>query len=340
MSKFYDCKKCPLKNGADHQLTTKERSEHNRELAAYRATQKRDDELTTALSDMKIADSEDGLQDTAGRSVNALLANTPNARGTGPAKDKPVGRVQKRKEATMAAIDEILAQAIASLEVPKEFDAHNVDQVADMRSKLKVASESGRGAEKALHSLEDSSQKEAMTSQLRILEMRINVIGNVLPAETTTLAYDSSHLAQNPVEELDLIAQVMVLLGVVCHVIMRLGAKPTNFVLGTATLLIRLVMSLNPVTQLDGTETLDPQQEHVLEQLPSSLYIALQRFKIDGKTVQYAVCPSCHYTHPPNNPDSPVPRYPEKCTNRVVGKSGRTVCSTKLLTLRDGLVKP
>jgi cytochrome c5 len=101
-----------------------------------------------------------------------------------------------------------------------------------------------------------------------------------------------------------------------------------------------MAMSLNPKKNADGTESYDAQQVDVLEQLPSSLYVALSKFDIDGKTVQYAVCPSCHHTHAPHNPKAAALVYPSKCVNRVVDKSGAHTCGTELLVLRDGRMRP
>lgn len=133
-------------------------------------------------------------------------------------------------------------------------------------------------------------------------------------------------------QRLDTIAQVTILLGIICHFIIGLGTDPTNFVLQTVTLLIKLVMSLNTGKNQDGTEEYDAQQKDVLEQLPSSLYVAMQGFNIDGKTVQYAACPSCRHTHAPENPGAAVPRYSDKCVNRMIGKTGSSICPTELLS--------
>ena len=130
------------------------------------------------------------------------------------------------------------------------------------------------------------------------------------------------------------------LLGIVCHVIMGLATDPTNFVLQTVTLIIKMVMSLHTTKTADGEEEYDAEQKDILGQLPTTLYTAMKQFKLDGKTMQYAMCPSCHHTHPPINPDAAVLSYPETCVNRVVDKTGARTCSTPLLVERHGRMRP
>src|ERR1700761_266927 len=149
-----------------------------------------------------------------------------------------------------------------------------------------------------------------------------------------------AHVVEDPVKHLDLVAQVMILLGIVCHVIMGLGTDPTNFILATVTLIIKMVMSLRTRKKGDGTEEYDAEQKDILGQLPTSLHIAMKQFNLNGKTMQYAMCPSCHHTHPPINPAAAVPSYPETCVNRVVDKSGARTCSTSLMVNRGGRMRP
>ncbi|KAJ7265276.1 hypothetical protein C8J57DRAFT_1511838 [Mycena rebaudengoi] len=99
----------------------------------------------------------------------------------------------------------------------------------------------------------ESAEKEAVISAMRLLDTRISVVGAALPAVENPVG-----LRGCPIQELDTIAQVMVLLGI-------------------------LAMSLNPKRLPNGDEVRDAQQEDVLKQLPSSLYVALEQFKLDGK---------------------------------------------------------
>ncbi|KAL4243705.1 hypothetical protein ABKN59_011906 [Abortiporus biennis] len=44
--------------------------------------------------------------------------------------------------------------------------------------------------------------------------------------------------------------------------------------------------------------------------------MALDKFNLDGQTIQYAVCPACHYTYKPLfKCGSKMPRYPDTCMN-------------------------
>jgi cytochrome c5 len=133
---------------------------------------------------------------------------------------------------------------------------------------------------------------------------------------------------------------MVILLGVICHVIIGVAQNPCNLIIEAVTIIIKCTMSLHLQRNSDGSETYDAKQQDVLKQLPSSLYVALNRFHIDGKTTMYAVCPSCHHTHKPLNPDAAIAEYPERCVNRIVGRDGISDCSTELLAMRNGKLRP
>ncbi|KAJ7100539.1 hypothetical protein C8R44DRAFT_747575 [Mycena epipterygia] len=130
-------------------------------------------------------------------------------------------------------------------------------------------------------SLEALSEKiKELDSKLKGLDAMITAIGATLPP----LAYDASHIRETPMHKLDAIAQMLILLGVICHVIIGIAENPCNFIIQTVTLIIKCTMSLHLTIKSDGSEAYDAEQEDILKELPSSLSIALDRFKIDGKT--------------------------------------------------------
>ncbi|KAJ7738839.1 hypothetical protein DFH07DRAFT_965938 [Mycena maculata] len=270
-----------------------------------------------------------GLEE-ANRSVQAVVADLP----------KRIDKVATRRQNIQNEIKKQLSDAKKTLDVAENFDMENDQQLAAMRSRLRSAFETSMSVEESLKHIKDSPQKADLAAELRGLEIKINFVGSVLPPETTPLPYDASHIAENPVRGVGLIAQVMMLLGIVCHVIMGLGTDPTNFVLQTVTLIIKMVMSLHAVKTADGKEEYDAGQKDILGELPTTLYTAMKRFNLDGKTMQYAMCPSCHHTHPPLNPAAAVLTYPETCVNRVVDNLGARTCSTPLLVKRDGRMRP
>ncbi|KAJ7826758.1 hypothetical protein B0H13DRAFT_1477304, partial [Mycena leptocephala] len=100
------------------------------------------------------------------------------------------------------------------------------------------------------------------------------------------------HIFSNPIADLDLIAQMTVLLAIICNVILHLGTDPCNFILEMVKVIVNLVLASN------GSQN-ETQREFVVEQLPPNLHAALQAFKIDSTTTIYAVCPSCSFTHAP-----------------------------------------
>ena len=142
-------------------------------------------------------------------------------------------------------------------------------------------------------------------------------------------------------KNLDTIAQISILLGITCNVIMGLSANPCNFIFNVITLIVKMVMATKPSKGSDGQDTYDAKQNHILDQLPTSLYTALDRLNIDGQTTMYAICPTCNCCWKPSyDPISATPTYPTECTNRIVGPSESTSCHTGLLVERNGHFRP
>ena len=135
-------------------------------------------------------------------------------------------------------------------------------------------------------------------------------------------------------------AQIMVLLGLVCNVILGLAIGHTNFIFGTVTLLIKLAMSVHTKPDSEGHYSYDALQEEILKDLPSSLYTAMQRLNLDGKTILYAACPSCHHIHAPSLSTNNTPTWPKECENEIVGVDGRSKCATGLLVVTKSHPRP
>ena len=198
--------------------------------------------------------------------------------------------------------------------------------------------------------------KNEVLMELRELDMRIDALGAMLPriTERAPLRYNSckpvylfihlflthvsqAHVLINPVGHLDLVAQLMVLLAVVCNVVIGLSTNPCDLIIDTVQMIIRLVMSMN----LPPDAHYDPHQTHVLKQLPTSLRAALNTFKLDTMTTVYATCPSCHFTHAPTeNRITGDREYPDFCQNYILETHSRRPCSEPLLTLRHGKLRP
>jgi hypothetical protein len=74
---------------------------------------------------------------------------------------------------------------------------------------------------------------------------------------------------------------------------------------------------------------LNPAQENILAELPRRIKEVVKRFNLNGQTTTYAVCPSCHSLHKAESKSgSAAPRYPERCTNTILGMGE---CGTPLL---------
>ena len=113
---------------------------------------------------------------------------------------------------------------------------------------------------------------------------------------------------QPPVEHMDVIAQVTLLLGVVCSVIFGVGTAGANFIMNGLSLLLYIAFQKS-----DGT--LSAAHENMIKQIPSTISSALSKFQLSAKTVAYAVC-GCHSIYPPTySPGSNTPVYSAHCSN-------------------------
>ena len=140
---------------------------------------------------------------------------------------------------------------------------------------------------------------------------------------------------------LNVIAQIVVLLGTICHVVAGLRTEICEFIINTAALLVKLTMVTSLVPERETMEGYSTDQDFLLKSLPTSLYTALSKFDIGSKTTLHAACPSCNYTHDPvYDPVSVAASYPDRCLNRLPGIDGHSTCGTPLLEVRNGQSHP
>ncbi|KAJ7635920.1 hypothetical protein B0H17DRAFT_1217189 [Mycena rosella] len=130
----------------------------------------------------------------------------------------PIPHHEKTIQDIIAQVRNKMHEAETSLEVPSDFQAENPTAVAHMCVKLDAASVTFKIGKKSLDKVKtDSPEKSEVLSALKVLNIRITLIGSSLPPEsepTTPLVYDASYLNENPIEQLDIIAQMSILLGV------------------------------------------------------------------------------------------------------------------------------
>ncbi|KAG2065455.1 hypothetical protein BDR04DRAFT_1161373 [Suillus decipiens] len=63
--------------------------------------------------------------------------------------------------------------------------------------------------------------------------------------------------------------------------------------------------------------------QNTLGQIPQSMEATLSRFKLDGQTTTYAVCPTCNCTYKPKaNLNSSHMQYPTNCSNKLIPENG------------------
>ncbi|CAK5276174.1 unnamed protein product [Mycena citricolor] len=195
----------------------------------------------------------------------------------------------------------------------------------------------------------------ALQEEAAILDSLIDVVGRILPLASENkvehntgssilchffhpATYTSpEHHFNNPMANYNIVAQLSILLAIICHVVVGISTNPMDLIIAFVNVIIQATMSL-------GTrgKRATPVQEYVLKQLPTSLESALRRFKIDPATTVYATCPVCHYTHAPHeNRLTGETSYPETCQGYVYPRRGAWhVCGTAILESRHGKLRP
>lgn len=130
----------------------------------------------------------------------------------------------------------------------------------------------------------------------------------------------------DPIKHLTVAAQVAMVLGAACSIVMGVSRQAADFIMSAISLVVYLV-ALNP----DGS--VDNHRREILSEIPVTITTALEKFKLDGRTTMFAVCPACNCTYDPIVlPGSNISSYPERCTNRPRTKScPESTCDALLL---------
>lgn len=98
-----------------------------------------------------------------------------------------------------------------------------------------------------------------------------------------------------------------------------------DFIMGLLNLL--LFNAFKP----SGSGEMHPVHEDIIAELPLKVRMVLSQFDLEAKTTVYAVCPDCHYTHPPHfRLGETVPQYRSTCNNRRNPESEEE-CGARLL---------
>ncbi|KAF8573660.1 hypothetical protein K439DRAFT_1624914 [Ramaria rubella] len=146
-----------------------------------------------------------------------------------------------------------------------------------------------------------------------------------MQAATTTdpIHIDCAHHYKLPVDRSNEVAQLAIFLGVVSHVVMGVSRRATDFLMGV----LFIIMSL---CSKKGDGSHNPSHSNILSQIPILIEDALSRFKLEGCTTTFAVCPSCHSTYAPQfATGGTFPIYPQWCTN--IPNPESAICNEPLL---------
>ncbi|KAF9488639.1 hypothetical protein BDN71DRAFT_1512883 [Pleurotus eryngii] len=163
--------------------------------------------------------------------------------------------------------------------------------------------------------------------EARAMDLRNAHMGGALGP--TVVCTDRQY--NHPIEKLDNIAQMSILIGLVCSLFMGTSRRAGDFIMKSLSLLV--------ATVYEAAGRSPPQT--VLNQIPATITHALAQLNIESHTTIYAVCPRCCFTHHPKyHHNSTIATYLSTCTHKETSESD--VCGEPLLTghVNSGLSKP
>jgi hypothetical protein len=320
--------------------------------------------VSPQMNNVSISRIEQGVREV----LNVATSTPPTVTPANPAlpatsmsPSKHTGALFMKAMKIIAEVERQTRDTDLILTVHHNFDCYNVGQVSQLRSVLEKAASQVDSGVKSLELIrrqepEVMKRKDQVLAILRETDARVSLLGALLPVEKKPVFYDTcksvlslpiylsflidclAYIYDNRMEHLDTIAQVVILLGIVCSLVMGLSRARCDFIIGVVTLITKMALATH--LKKDATDY-DGYQTHILGQLPTSLYTALSRFQVESRSILYAVCPVCNFTYKPTfHPNAANANYPSQCTNRIPGPSRLNVCNTQLLEKRNGSTRP
>ncbi|KAK0493799.1 hypothetical protein EDD18DRAFT_1356279 [Armillaria luteobubalina] len=184
----------------------------------------------------------------------------------------------------------------------------NTDEVTSSRKQLKEIALKLKGLRESLahvqygHEGAFTERKVVIIKVFHEIEGRWTLAEAILPPAEKSLElvlYTTDYIFDQHLDSLNAMAQLVTLLGIICNCIMGLGCAMCNMIIAVSILIVWLTMVANLTENSDGDCDFDPNQEIIMNQLPSSLYTAQQAIKLDGNMMMYAVCPKCSACYEP-----------------------------------------
>ncbi|OJT06781.1 hypothetical protein TRAPUB_2364, partial [Trametes pubescens] len=156
-------------------------------------------------------------------------------------------------------------------------------------------------------------RRRSISEKLGRVQARIYELRNLYPkdAESEPTLSDASNHYAVPADQYHVVAQVAMFLGIVLHVLGKLGRAASDFLLCSLSLLVGVSFEVS-----SSSSSLTAEQEGILSQIPCTLKAALERFNLSAKTTTYASCSECHFVYDPVvDVHTGGVTYPKRCTN-------------------------
>ncbi|KAF7344226.1 hypothetical protein MVEN_01713500 [Mycena venus] len=132
---------------------------------------------------------------------------------------------QAQSDALLKSILEGIERAVIAIQ-----EAKSASQDVELhRKKMNEALDEVLLAARSLKPSKESPEKSFVAGRLTDLELLVEDLRATLPEDKAPLFYDSAYATENPIANLEVMAQVMILFGLVCNTIKSAPAYQYNF---------------------------------------------------------------------------------------------------------------
>ncbi|KAI0640376.1 hypothetical protein C8Q79DRAFT_930663 [Trametes meyenii] len=178
----------------------------------------------------------------------------------------------------LARVEEGLQEVSASLLKPSK----DVLQASEQRFNQFV--EVYRSVRRVTPTIEE--HKKLIKASIKCIQKRIQKLKMCYPPNTDQgpVFHDSSSHYNLPVDQYHVVAQVAMFLGIVLHVLGKLGRSASDFLLCSMSLLVGLSFDASsPAARADPTSI----QEVILCQIPRTVNTAMDQFNLSAQTTTW-----------------------------------------------------
>ncbi|CAK5266918.1 unnamed protein product [Mycena citricolor] len=126
----------------------------------------------------------------------------------------------------------------------------------------------------------EGDSNEALAQMVReeatTLDSLIDVVGRLLPPETDEVKHDTEHHFVNPIAKYNVIAQLSILLALICHVVVGISSEPVNLIIAFGKLRPIKPFVFTSFIDYIAAMLTDPEVERMCEKACDDVFAAVR----------------------------------------------------------------